>query len=294
MTKRAAKQRQGAATAKSVMPWPTRNPRAREEYYFRSSLLPDFEVGWCHQYELSRLRQSEAWCRHIQDFRMISNGGKYEALQKEAERCELANPEDWPGIFYALWPEWPGQPYLSVNPREREKRIKNWVRHFEPDVLEQVHVGNLISDYVYESQWRESLKTKNPLPRLAHRELPKPGETIFDGYRDTVAFRLDPYLSLSEFTDQAAIWFRQYHQKRGTTRPERRGAGAPAKLMRTDLIAIGFWRLVRSGLSREEAANFQLNEADKPLLANDPAAWSRALKRAKKLLLFRLGKNFDS
>lgn len=295
MTEQGEDKGQGTAIVKPVMPWPTENPRAREEYYFRPVLLPDHEIHWCCEYELGRIRQTQIWRENIQAFRNISGGDRYEVLRKEADRYRLElKPEQWPVIFYELWPEWPNKPYLSVSAEERKKRIAEWERDFEPEVLEQVNLGELISDYVYESKRLDSLKTDLPLPKLFHHKPPELGETISDSYGETVAFKIYPHLTLSSFKKQAEIWFRQYHQNRGTSLPEQRGASAAAKKLRADLCAIGFWRLVRSGLSREEAANFQLNETDQPLLANDPAAWSRALKRAEKLLRFPLGKNFDS
>jgi hypothetical protein len=282
-------------SAKRVMPWPTNDPRAREEYYFRSSLLPDSEVGWCHAYELGRIRQTAAWRADIQAFRRNSGGTTYQDFLKEALRLKReSSHENWPRLFYALWPEWPSKPYLSVSISERKKRVEDWMRDVEPECLEQIDLGSLISGYVHESQWGQSLKTENPLPRLSNHELPKLGEMIAESAGDLAGFRINPHLTVSQFMEQAGVWYVQYHQKRGTKPPETRGASAPAKKLRADLIAVGFWRLVRSGLSRAEAAVFQQNKTDKPLLADEPASWSRAMKRAEKLLRYLLGKRFES
>lgn len=274
----------------SSLPWPTENPRARAEWDFRPGLLPENEVGWCHEYELARIRQTQPWRSDIEKLRRESGGSTYDSFWSKAKEClRTLKRTQWPSIFYTLWPEWPLKPYLSVNPKDRKTRINDWCRDEKPDVLEQIGFQELFG------KDRQTLLAARlgiiELP--AKLEMEEVGDTIPGPMDEVVAFRIPGYASDRELVDMFKEWLKQRPKKPGKAPPEYLGAAAPVKLMRADLCAIGFWRLVRSGMSRKQAILYTQSISKKALFSDHPGAWTRAMQRAKELLQWSIGKGFE-
>jgi len=312
------------------LPWPTANPRAREEWEFRPASLPGDEVWWCHQYEMRRICQGESWREDTKRFRRESGGENYEAYWRKAEECFSAlKLEEWPAIFYTLWPEWPNSPYLSVKPEERERRIKDWCWDI-PEVLETVDLYELLRKFkatITEPSLNlkpESLSVETinkwfaELPvdsqsignQPDHEQTPidtitKPSPNLdsFESLSNLgppikgfefarmlsdptgviVAIRIPYNITTEKFMALVRDWFKRRQVSQGEP-IELRGAATPTKILRADLCAIGFWRLVRSGLTPQQAILHTQNVSGKPLIADHPSAWTRALKRAMQLL----------
>lgn len=278
----------------SSLPWPTENPRARAEWDFRPGLLPENEVGWCHEYELARIRQTQPWRDDIKKFRRESGGSTYDAFWLKAKECfRTLKHVEWPSIFYTLWPEWPVKPYLSVNLKDRKTRINDWCRDEKPEVLEQISFQKLFgNDRAYLSRCRIDLMFGG-MKALDILEMEKVGDTIPDSMSEIVAFRIPGYATNPELIDMFKEWLKQRREKPGKAPPEDLGAGALVKRLRADLCAIGFWRLVRSGLSRQRAITYSQDESGRKLFADFPSAWTRAMKRAEKLIRWSIGKEFE-
>ena len=294
MTKRSAGKGGTAEASKNAMPWPTENPQAREEWDYRLPLLQDTEVLACHQYELARIRQTDAWRADTQKFRAASDGSSYADFQRHAEHCRAKfDQEEWPILFYALWPEWPNRPYLSVPEAERKSLMAAWNGKFEPEMLRMVPLTEILGKHEYNLARAWSGRGKFRLPPL-NQEPPPLGATTFMYSQEVVAFSIPSGVTVAEFMAQAGQWYRQHQKERGDTPSETRGAAAPVKQLRADLCAIGFWRLCRSGMARDQAAEHTQEISGKPLIALDPSAWTRSTKRAEKLLRYRIGKAFDS
>lgn len=277
------------------IPWPTYDPCAREEWDFKPGFLPNAEVWWCHEYELGRIRQTNAWRQSIEGFRKASpvTQDKYDGYYQNAKSYLTGQKsEDWPELFYTLWPEWPNQPYLVVPAAERHKRINDWCRWNKPPILEQVSLKGLYFDHEYERMRQEAKVSGIVLPPL-NRPPSEIGDTISDSSGETIAFKFPRHLSEEEEVEMFRAARRKHRQANGIVAPERRGAGGHAKQLRADLIAIGFWRLVRSGKTPREACIFTALHSNSMLVADHKTAWDRALKRAERLLRFHLGKRFD-
>jgi hypothetical protein len=279
----------------SSLPWPTENPRARAEWDFRPTFLPENEVWWCHCYEIARICQTQGWRDDIEEFRRDSGGNTYDAFWLKAEKCfQTLKRVEWPSIFYTLWPEWPVKPYLSVNAKDRKTRINDWCRGEKPEVLEQVSLRDLLRDH---SDRFTRLRVQ--LSLIGRRELPERtevkevGDTIPEGMSEIIAFRIPGYTTDRELVEMFKEWLKLRKTKPGE-KTEHLGAGAPVKLMRADLCAIGFWRLVRSGLRRQHSINLTCEVSGRNLFSANPSSWTRAMKRAKKLIGYSIGKEFKS
>jgi hypothetical protein len=278
---------------KGSLPWPTENPRAREEWDFRPRLLPKNEVWWCHRYEIGRICQTQPWRDDIQKFRRECGGNTYDAFWQKARKCfRTLKSVEWPSIFYTLWPQWPLKPYLSVNPKDRRTRINDWCRDEKPEALEQISFRNLfVNDRAFLSKHRIDLmlgRTKH----LDKLEIENVGDTIQEAMSEIVALRIPGYTTDPELVEMFKEWLKQRGKEKGKEPTERLGAAAPTKIKRADLCAIGFWRLVRSGMSRQQAIIYTEKVSGRHLLANHASAWTRAMKRAEGLLRYRIGKEF--
>jgi hypothetical protein len=281
------------------IPWPTDKPRAREEWDFRTPFLPEGEVEHCWEYEMARIGQSKAWQEMFRKFRAESGGSDYEAFRQESERRRSGEVE---GIFvpnfYSTWPEFPRKPYLSIPAGERKKRIGHWFNRFGPDELIQIPLKAIFHRHMVELRRLQALEKGEIVPRTIHGDLPDFGVTTSaPGHPDTlqiVAFAVSSLLTETEFVEQARHWHRRWHRERGTEPSSRAGASAAIKRMRADLCALGLWRLIQTGLSRQRAILHTQNVSGKPLFSLDPSSWARAMKRAELLIrLFRLD-GFDT
>lgn len=105
---------------------PTRLPR--EEWDFSSAILPNDEVLACRLYESGRTNQSSSWVEAIEDWRRTCPKQSFDGYLALARQCE-ASKEEWPWLFYTLWPEWPLAPYLRVpaDVRKRRLRLADWL-----------------------------------------------------------------------------------------------------------------------------------------------------------------------
>jgi hypothetical protein len=244
---------------KHALPWPTENPRAREEWDFRPKLLPKEEIDWCFQYEMDRVRLKPHWVAFIQKFRQDSGDGSYSALFRKAEECRRnRTPDEWPRVFHALWPEWPNRPYLSVERSTRLRRLQDWARFPSNKALKTIDLKDLLK------------ADQHALGSSA-------------AFYDYVEVPL--YLTEKE----ALKAFRGYllqRKKRNPTTEFTRGAAAPNRRLRADLCAIGLWRLVESGLTRQQAIIYSGKISGRTLFSLNPSAWTRALNRAKKIVRF--------
>jgi hypothetical protein len=210
----------------SSLPWPTENPRAREEWDFRPGLLPENEVWWCHRYEISRICQTQPWRDDIEKFRRESGGSTYDAFWQKAKDCfRTLKTEEWPAIFYTLWPEWPLKPYLRVNPKDRRTRINDWCRDEKPEVLQQISFRELFKadrTYRLRRQIDSMLGRTNPLDKL---EIEKVGDTIPWDMGEIVPFWIPGYASDRELVEMFKEWLKQRRKEPAKAPPGDLGAG---------------------------------------------------------------------
>lgn len=156
MSKNSTNDGRGSVPVNRAMPWPTDNPRAREEWDFRTlgetdwydskkfgpyEFLPEVEVKLCHCYETRRnecqvdfeLAQREScgkwkiWQRQAGNLHLFDKNQRdklvsdtFDALLEHyyLNRGEPGRRHVIPEFFYQVWPEWPQRPFLTVAPSE--------------------------------------------------------------------------------------------------------------------------------------------------------------------------------
>ena len=263
---------------RSNLPWPTSNPRARQEWDFRPPYLPGREVLDCHEYELGRIRQSDAWRKSIIEFRKTTGGTTFDDHLHYVNNHKLRESSvDWPYLFYTLWPEWPDTPYLAVEAKERSRRMQRWDIE-KPMPLPAVSFGDIFRNHTYAIA---SLRTGLPAPP----DLKEFGDVIEYGSGSfTAAMGVCLHFSDQQLHESFQQNLDSWRRKYGIRNPESRGAAAAIKRLRGELCAIGLWRLLCSGMNRQQAIVFTQKHSGKPLIADHRSAWSRALKTAKEII----------
>jgi hypothetical protein len=261
------------------------NPRARDEWDFGKKRLPEDEVDPCHFYETARMRWLHPLLADIRAFREQSRAKEYGSLRREHENLTGGNPrKSLP--FYALWPEWPLTPYLSISRKERLNRIAHVDRDQKAEVLQQVPINEFLADAVKKFPGLQSLAAKsNPPQNLSelYRSTFGPTIPIRDTGLELVSFLVRSDWSEKEFVERALNWYREHCKSRGL-KAEFRGHSKIGQQLRADLKAIGFLRLVQSGLSRSEVAAFTAKISDEPLFSYDSSRWSKAVQRAESVI----------
>ena len=294
MTKRVTNSGRGSGPAKPAMPWPTTAPRAREEWDYHVQMLHEDEVAWCHEYELQRMLLPKFWMPIIERFRNGCPAKSYDAYFQGAIP-HLQKPQlfVFPERFFTVWPEWPAKPYLTVPIKERKRRIGDWTRQIGPEMMMQVGLNEILAPYIAEIRRLQAKPDDTQLKFLKPADL-EVGETMPDLYDRIVAFKVNDFCSDKEFSNMTLNWFRADQAKRGIKPVEKRGAAADTKKMRADLCAVGFWRLVRSGLSPTQVVVYTTKVSGKPIISDHKSAWSRAMARVKKLARWSISETFSS
>jgi hypothetical protein len=267
------------------LPWPTINPRARDEWDFGKNRLPEEEVDPCHFYEAARMRWSDPPLANIRAFREQSDAKDYGSLCRQHDAWTRGDPRKSLPL-YALWPEWPSAPYLSVSRKERLNRIAHIDRDQPAEVLHQVPLNEFLADAAKEFPRLQSVAAKlNPPPSVPelYRSTFGPTIPIPDKGLELVGLLIRSDWTEKEFVNRALNWYREHCKTRGV-KAEFRGSSKLGQQLRADLKAIGFWRLVQSGMSRSEVAAFTAKIAGEPLFSYDSSRWTKALKRAESVI----------
>jgi hypothetical protein len=286
----------------------------REEWDFRARFVPpsfekvkpfpfleDAEVLPCFEYEASR--EDEKWVTKVREWRKEQATDSFSELLKLWCSRWRTGKERPTTEYYVLWPEWPDMPYLSLPPEVRQTRLRIWTgRAFKcaskpkrlmwsPPRLRTVSMNYLFSH-------REAIQRK-PAWYQGPYEDAVVGETItFTGdkhkpwrSREYVAFDLNWENSNESMVEGFKAWLEHRRSEIGMRERELRGSASFTKRMRSELCALGAWRLVEKSkmkieLSRSDsekgckggAINYTERVSGKPLY-KDPLTWHRNLAR---------------
>lgn len=240
-------------------------------------MLPKSEVSICHEYELGRIRQTDSWRKSIVEFRRTTGGATFDAYLKYVESHKLREkPLEWPGIFYTLWPEWPGHPFLTIPAEERNRRVRAWFTE-KPSPLPTMSFRHVFARHLYAlTCYKAGWPVESDLPEI--------GDTIEYGYETVIPFCISLFSSDEELHEAFQRSLDDLRKKNGAPNPETRGAASGIKQMRGELCAIGFWRLLCSGMERKQAIAYTGRISGRRLISDYPSAWTRALEKAQKVL----------
>jgi hypothetical protein len=234
------------------------------------------EVDECHHYEYGR--ESAAIRSRVESFRASWKGHTFRALYAfdNAHARVTGKPlPPWPGL-YPFFPEFPREPYLSIDKTERLKRIA-----LARSMIVQLKSGeeSSISKDEFLKQVRFEVDLSGVIGRFGFRDVTEGCIDHFTGdvmTSETIAaFRFCWYLSDNEFRRLVQAWLDAHRPLKAK---EMRG-GASFKRLHSrlrDLSALrlsrlyGFWKLYEKTKDRN----------NKPLFPQQ-SKFTNARKRAK-------------
>ena len=241
----------------------------REDWNF--STCCDDEVQDCFDYEFAR--ESQEAISYIERGRAPARGETFEDLFRLfwEDRPQYVGENTPPTLHARLFsacPEWPDKPYLSINRQERKRRLT---------VMGGTSTAHTINS---------DLSNLSGLGMVnGYYELGGTIQSIEHEWQWYAGFEIDWRLSNEEMIKSFKDWLidnRPLHIK--PIKDGKVGAGSPQRQMRSDLKALGAFRLLRKHGTWLKAYNASFDDAKKELLAHSPSAWTRAKQRAASLI----------
>lgn len=291
----------------------------RDDRKYPFGFLPPEEVWLCHRYEFHRTLQREVtdtlewrmkkWSPELEKW--VWPRMRYQEAVEKWKTCHRrtfdALMEHWkrpPGLgrvadpitmesFYMVWPQWPEYPYLSIKPKEREDQFGKMWPNRKPLALRTLPLDKLCKA-------QHDMRGCGSEVQVALHHWP--GERrVFDGetiviYRKdhwdgkeyphvVAALQIDFSVSPTRLAKRFENWCREQARKKGWKAKPNQGPSSEAERFRKELKYLGAWRLVQSGLTHKQAAEFTKECSGQPLFA-DKSEWSRAVKRGEALLFY--------
>jgi len=242
----------------------------REDWDFSKCF--DDEVQDCFDYEFAR--ESKEAISYIERGRAPARRKTFENLfrliwEDRPEYVGEKTPPTLPAGLFSFCPEWPDEPYLSINRQERKRRLK-------------AMGGTSTADEI----GRDLCKLSGLEMVRGYCELGGTIQSIKHEWQWYAGFEIDWRLSNEEMIRSFKDWLndnRPSHIK--PIKDSKVGAGSPQRRMRADLKALGAFRLMRKHGTWLKAHNASFDDVTKKgLLAYSPSAWTRAKQRAASLI----------
>lgn len=304
------------------MLWRTRDPLAREEWDFRAmgesgwydekkygpfNFLPDDEVNYCRLYEFSRFHpdadgvvadrnlECPAWVTWAEATEL---GRKPRLSLEERKRLTEATFDAllkyrWSLVarpiktkleflFSYCWPEWPMQPFLSVNPAERKRRYKLSWPNMQSQQMELVPLQSIIETYIIRSRGGvpKCLPKYNKLDRDSRINkdtwviMPKIQGSVADPVEITPV-AIDYAKSNKVLANEFLELLKRRRKEKGYTERGSNDLKAQTAKLRGELTRMAAARLISVGLTAPEASAHTKRLSGKPLFASPPL-WSKA------------------
>lgn len=255
----------------------------------RFNFLPEPEVWLCWNYEFTR--KGPEFPLVLEDRAGIPAPANFAALLAHYWRTD---PNGKEGIAptavwsHYLWPGWPAESFLSVDPFERKRRYRACWQDNPKGVLPLIPLRDIYRFVVACKAGAEVDPSEHwPGQRLVemetdvwvlrhphHREKGLPSEVV--------AFELDYNLPDDLLVQQFANWLVQRRKQQGYQRPEERGK-SQTKQLRAHLRSLGAVRLLDAGLTISEAIAYTEAVSGRSLYA-DSGDWSKARGVVRKAL----------
>ena len=221
-----------------------RSQLSREEWDFLT--CSNWELEECWHYEFKR--ESPRVCQIIVNWRNVYKTPSFDELLRLAQAM-LMPPER--GHLYALCPEWPTYPYLSIPLAERERRFsqlfpdprKSLAAELEPTPAAP---GDL------------SVEALNFIRELLGCDVKT---------QENVTFRIPWRMADKEITRRFAAWLKIHRRIRASINVSNRVLGA-------DLKALGALRTLRVNEDWSRGPEIYLEQSE----------WTKARKRAQKII----------
>lgn len=282
--------------------------------------LPDDEVLWCNQYEIARhtleaeskllVREScPAWKKWIEAEGNSLPSGKDGRKLLAAKTCEalfkhhlgvcrkkimvnevLVEQGPMPTPWYFLWPEWPMQPFLSINLAERKRRFKLFRQAFEPE-LPMVALRDIYHAIEAIKQGRRPAHLPQYLGASKEVQInpdtwvskPKMPASTSDSAHEIAAFAIDFADSNKVLLRKFEMWLKRRRQKKGYAERGTKNLKVEKERLRTELKNLGAARLKAAGMTARQAADYTAKITGKPIYAHEPA-FSAAMEFGSEIL----------
>lgn len=234
------------------------------------------ELRDCYFYEWTR--EFPTVRKKVDFWRKASGGARFDDWERVYSQLDEQNrPPVFPYELFSFCPEWPEKPYLSI---PAEVRISRRKRIYQPPPfnhksrgLEPVNIAFFIRDQI-EQRIEPSI---NSLER---------GVVRMDGYHEVAGFKIEWRHRKSTILKCFENWLRDYWPE--DIKPwELRGNGSTPTQMKSELKALGAWRLTDKehfGLSFSQAMVLTLNQPDRKKVESifaTKGSWSRGVKLVK-------------
>jgi hypothetical protein len=288
---------QGSISPSTISP----NKPVREEWDFRAKFrlpeginclpfdhLEDVEVVPCHDYETSR--EEKHWVQEALAWRDRSEDKTFGGfLRFWCHSWRTLNEKRPTTEFYVLWPEWPTVPYLKIPANVRRKRLELWTGRtfrraskpkqffWEVPALRVVDMTYLFSKK--DIMWQKPAWYKGPFEdAIVGKTITFPGKKWNWETRELVAFDINWLESNDSLVERFRQWVEHQRKENRIEARETRGSASFPKELRSNLSALGAWRLVKKfRLNLSDAQRHTEKLSGKALFEN-PETWRRNLK----------------
>lgn len=297
------------------LPWPTNDSRVREEWDFRArfssydgwlygsfDFLPDTEVAYCNYYEIDRhsaevdfILEKRKNCKEWMDWQRSSKTNSIPDLSLAAKAFDallrnyyLNDGNGKSGFspvlnwFYQIWPEWPEKPYLLIPVRERKRRFDAMWGKNKSRTLRVVPLVSIHKDFVAFGKGqlpRRFRYAHGPFTLGSHTwVIPSKASSEETNPTEVAAFEIDYSLSNKINLKRFENYLVQRRKERGYKGRGTTDLRVEKGRWRAELVALGAYRLIRSGLTYKQAAAFTKRKTGQSLYVHE-SAWSRATSR---------------
>lgn len=261
------------------------HPVRRVEVVPQTGALPKFKeerlspcLGW-----IEWKQRCKDWAELSFDEQLLLRQKTFDALLNQHLRLSPDHCvfREW---FYIPWPEWPAMPYLSIPSSERRLRLqKSWEKYPKRalklvcmlDIIKGVRALKQGKTYPGLQYWihGNDLKMNEDIWVLRPRFSPEQDKAP----TEIVAFAIDFNLSPKTLTQLFNNWVVQRRKLMGYKHRENRGPASQAGRLRSQLMALGARRLLDTGMTYREAADYTKALTGRPLFAGE-SEWSDALR----------------
>lgn len=240
---------------------------ARAEWDF--SNCPDEELFSCSIYEFKR--EIPEVIKSVEKWRRQSATRTFESFRALPGRPSVCSPIS----TFHCFPEWPSQPYLSIDPAERNSRYKS----FHPKTHNQYVADALKPDLPATFDWYSLMEVLRDPGFVAPPIAGLPESALL------ALLQID-----LEFTDETLVEqfrsllriYRQSLEIQGEPRPK--GKASPIRALKANLRVLGAYRLrEKYKMPAAEVIRHTTKVSGRPIYS-DEAHLRRAVKNATKLI----------
>jgi hypothetical protein len=235
----------------------------RDEWDF--SNCPPKERDFCYRWEVDRHIPSIK--RHVMRLRKEAGVDDFDELARRFRNRNLCEKHDLMTSIFCCYKEFPSQPYLSIDVKERRRRRESLLGKMDTAKAHGIDARYDLIPMDIGERIRRARETKEPVYRVGSHEL--------------ALFKIEWCVPDTWIVECFKCWLKENVPPGITRRPDR-GHSVPAAWLGHKLKQLGVWRLLRK-MQWKEAADLTQKILGKPLYSAQ-SDWIAARKEISELI----------